>query len=81
MYSTLSRYSRGGRLQQLETGRDMAAETKGQEAQDVEMSESGKGPEPGIGQVRCQSLPVLSETIPSSLGLRNLSPHCAKRSG
>jgi len=35
----------------------MAAETKGQEAQDVEMSESGKGPEPAIGQVRrCMSL-------------------------
>ena len=29
----------------------MAAETKGQEAQDVEMGESGKGPEP-VGQVR-----------------------------
>lgn len=29
----------------------MAAETKGQEAQDVEMSESGKGPEPAIAQV------------------------------
>eukprot|EP00903_Cladosiphon_okamuranus_P010744 g10155.t1 len=29
----------------------MAAESKGQEAQDVVMGESSKGPQPGIGQV------------------------------
>lgn len=42
----------------------MAAETKGQEAQDVEMSESGKGPEPGIGQVPQPAWSYPSQTIP-----------------
>lgn len=40
----------------------MAAETKGQEAQDVVMGESAKGPEPGIGQVWWSLFPVLVET-------------------
>lgn len=35
----------------------MAAETKGQEAQDVEMGESGKGPEP-VGQVRSNDVRI-----------------------
>lgn len=40
----------------------MAAETKGQEAQDVEMGESGKGPEP-VGQVRSNDARIVTYRI------------------
>lgn len=52
-----------GQERQVQLEADMAAETKGQEAQDVEMSESGKGTQPGIGQVLQSSCPFLSETV------------------